>query len=170
MNNSIDKRLSEAPEVHREFLQTSVEKLKNDKRILGVAIGGSALSNNLDEYSDLDLVVVVEEDKHQEVMKERMKIARSIGPLLECFTGEHVGLPSLLICLYGPPLLHVDLHFKSVNDAGDRVEDPIIIWERGTALTDSLYQGKRRELTVDLEWIENRFWRELRRELDGHCP
>ena len=33
------------------------------------------------------------------------------------FTGEHVGESRVLICLYGPPLLHVDLKFVSLSDA-----------------------------------------------------
>jgi len=158
MKKTIDNRLSAVPSIQREFLLTSVEKLKSDKRILGVAIGGSILSNNMDEYSDLDLIVIVDQERYQEVLKERKEIAESIGPLLESFTGEHVGEPRLLICLYGPPLLHVDLKFVSVNEAKERVEDPLIIWERDSNLTEDLFQGKARTPTVDLEWIENRFW------------
>ena len=150
--------LSEVPAIHREFLLTSVEKLKSDKRILGVAIGGSILSKDMDEYSDLDLIVVVEHNDYQQVLKERKEIAKKIGLLLEAFTGEHVGEPRLLICLYGPPLLHVDLKFVSVNEAIERVEDPLIIWERDTTLTEYLFQGKPRIPTIDLDWIENRFW------------
>lgn len=158
MKKVVDNRLSGIPRIHREFLQTSVEKLKDDKRILGVAIGGSILSNNMDEYSDLDLVVVVDREKYQEVRKDRKKIAGRIGHLLESFTGEHVGEPRLLICLYGPPLLHVDLKFVAVNEAVERVEDPLIIWERDNTLTENIFQGKARTPKVDLEWIENRFW------------
>lgn len=158
MKKTIDNRLSGIPLYHREFLRTSVEKLKEDRRILGVAIGGSILTDNMDEYSDLDLVVVVDREKYPEVLEERKKIARRIGPLLESFTGEHVGEPRLLICFYGPPLLHVDLKFVAVNEARERVEDPIIVWERDNALTENIYQGKARTPKVDPEWIENRFW------------
>ena len=158
MKKTIGNRLSEVPSLHREFLLTSAEKLKIDKRILGVAIGGSILSRNMDKYSDLDLVVVVDQEKYQEVLEERKKIAKSIGPLLEAFTGEHVGEPRLLICLYGPPLLHVDLKFISVNEAKERVEDPLIVWERDAALTENLFLGKERIPTIELKWIENRFW------------
>jgi len=158
MKQYIDDKLAIIPCIHREFLQTSVEKLKDDKRILGVAIGGSILTNNMDEYSDLDLVVVVNREKYPEVLEERKKIAGRIGPLLESFTGEHVGLPQLLICLYGPPLLHVDLKFIMINEARERVEDPLIVWERDNVLTENIFQGKAKAPTVDLEWIENRFW------------
>ena len=44
-------------------------------------------------------------------MGERRTIAESCGGLLAAFTGEHVGEPRLLICLYGPPLAHVNLKF-----------------------------------------------------------
>jgi len=43
----------------------------------------------MDEFSDLDLVVVVEEDSYAEVLGSRMDIARRLGPLLSAFTGEH---------------------------------------------------------------------------------
>lgn len=105
------KQFSDIPSVHREFLLSSVAKLKSDKRILGVAAGGSLVLQSMDEFSDLDLVVIVDPSKYQEVLKDRKKIAGSVGPLLESFTGEHVGEPRLLICLYGPPLLHVDFKF-----------------------------------------------------------
>ena len=35
------KKFSEIPPLHNEFINSSVEKLKNDKRIFGVAAGGS---------------------------------------------------------------------------------------------------------------------------------
>ena len=46
--------------------------------------------------------------------------AAGLGPLLACFTGEHVGEPRLLIALYGPPPVHVDLKFVPVLGLGPR--------------------------------------------------
>lgn len=59
-------------------------------------------------------------------------------PLLQGFTGEHVGEPRLLICLYGPPLLHVDLKFLSVAELDVRIEEPEVLFERGEAVTQRL--------------------------------
>ena len=56
------KQFNQLPSPHREFILTSLEKLKKDLRILGVAAGGSLILNNMDEYSDLDLVIVVDPD------------------------------------------------------------------------------------------------------------
>jgi hypothetical protein len=55
-----------------------------------------------------------------------------MGNLLAAFTGEHVGEPRLLICLFADPLMHVDLKFISLGQLSSRVEDPVILWERGT--------------------------------------
>ncbi|MEJ2545997.1 MAG: aminoglycoside 6-adenylyltransferase, partial [Calditrichaceae bacterium] len=132
--------------------------LKEDKRILGMAAGGSLVLNNVDEFSDLDLVIVIDPSDYENVLKERKSIAKSLGPLLESFTGEHVGEPRLLICLYGPPLLHVDLKFISLDDIDDRVEDPVIIWERDSILSNSISRKKSKYPSPDIKWIDNRFW------------
>lgn len=156
MNESTPSTL---PELHRAFLHGAHEALRADPRLVGVAIGGSYLSNTMDEHSDLDLIVVTEPDSHAAVMTERERMARSLGPLLAAFTGEHVGEPRLLICLYGPPLLHVDLKFTSMSDfASRRVEDPAVLWERDGRLTSALQEGHAVYPAPDLAWIEARFW------------
>ena len=106
---------SSVPEPHRKFLQSALEVLQRDERLLGVAAGGSLLSNSMDEFSDLDLVIATEAAQHGQVLAERPRIAASLGPLLSAFTGEHVGEPRLLVCLYaGEPPLHVDLKFVAL--------------------------------------------------------
>lgn len=35
-----------------------IAKIKNDENILGLAIGGSWITNEIDEFSDVDLVLV----------------------------------------------------------------------------------------------------------------
>ena len=68
----------------------------------------------------------------------------SSGTLLAAFTGEHVGEPRLLICLYDRPLLHVDLKFVALPDVAARVEDPAVLWERDGRLTAALRGARRR--------------------------
>lgn len=145
-------------EPHAGFLRSAVDLLKQDSRVVGVAAGGSYLTRSIDEFSDLDLVIAVEAAAYETVLSERNEIAASLGPLLAAFTGEHVGEPRLLICLYGPPLLHVDLKFVSLADAADRVEDPAVLWERDGRLTEALRNGAARYPHPDLQWIEDRFW------------
>src|SRR5678816_3323580 len=130
------------PELHREFLLRSIDRLNNDRRIVGVAAGGSFITNSMDEFSDLDLIIAVEPAHYDEINLERMKIAASLGKLLAAFTGEHVGEPRVLICLYEAPLLHVDLKFVSLDDVATRVEDPSVLWERDGRLSSALAQSK----------------------------
>jgi hypothetical protein len=146
------------PALHAEFLRRALERLRQDARLVGVAAGGSYLSRTMDEYSDLDLVVAVEPHAYAAVLEERPAIAASLGPLLAAFTGEHVGEPRVLICLYGPPLLHVDLKFVRLPDVADRVEDPAVLWERDGRVTEALRAGVARFPAPDRQWIEDRFW------------
>ena len=48
-----------------------------------------------------------------------------LGRPVRRLTGEHVGEPRLLICLYDSPLLHVDLKFMSIADIEKRVDEPV---------------------------------------------
>jgi predicted nucleotidyltransferase len=146
------------PELHARFLERALDRLGQDARLVGVAAAGSYPSGTLDEFSDLDLLIAVEPEAYALVLHERQALARELGPLLAAFTGEHVGEPRVLICLYGPPLLHVDLKFVSLADAATRVEDPAVLWERDGRLSHALRNGVARFPMPDLQWIEDRFW------------
>jgi hypothetical protein len=146
------------PSAHREFLTRAVTTLAADCRLVGVAAAGSYAENTMDEFSDLDLVIAVETDRYAEILSQRHDIACKLGPLLAAFTGEHVGESRLLICLYGPPLLHVDLKFVALADAADRVDEPVVLWERDGRLSTWLAQTEARFPAPDLQWIEDRFW------------
>lgn len=149
---------SSLPEPHREFLERSIERLENDRRLVGVAAGGSFLTNSMDEFSDLDLIIAVEPAHYAEVISERINVAASLGKLLAAFTGEHVGEPRVIICLYEAPLLHVDLKFVSLDDVATRVEDPCVLWERDGRVSSALAHGKAEFPTRSPQWIEDRFW------------
>jgi hypothetical protein len=121
--------------------------------------GGSLIHGGTDEFSDLDFVVVVEEDSYPEVLASRMDIARRLGPLLSAFTGEHVGESRLLICLYGPELLHIDLKFVTLSDLDQLVERPIVLWSRDKAAVEE--RSDRADISwpnLDPDWFEARAW------------
>jgi predicted nucleotidyltransferase len=145
-------------QLHQNFISNTLEILKNDDRIEGIAIGGSYIYNSMDEYSDLDFVIVTKPEYFDQIMSERKMIAGKLGQLLASFTGEHVGEPRLLICLYGPSLLHVDLKFVSLDDVQNRVENPAILWERNNKISDKFKLKEAKFPHPDLQWIEDRFW------------
>jgi len=131
------------PEPHATFLRNALDCLKKDERLAGIAAGGSYVTRSLDQFSDLDLLIAVEPAEYESVMSERQVIARGLGSLHAAFTGEHVGEPRLLICLYSSPLLHVDLKFIRLSDTATRVEEPVVLWERDGRFSEALKTGTR---------------------------
>jgi predicted nucleotidyltransferase len=146
------------PPLIEQFLARALPRLQADDRLLGVAAGGSFAQGQMDEYSDLDLVLVARNEAIDSLMGARFEVARGLDKLLVAVTGEHVGEPRLLICLYGPPLLHVDLKFVALRDFGARVENPKILWERNGKLSDALRAAPAKWPEPDPQWIEDRFW------------
>lgn len=146
------------PERHKDFVDNASAILEQDPRIAGLALGGSWVSGQMDEYSDLDFVIIVSDNKEEEITRDRTTIASSLGDLLSCFTGEHVGESRLLICLYNDPPLHVDLVFKSVTDFSKRVENPFILWERENLLSKTIRATEYVFPSRSLQWMEDRFW------------
>jgi hypothetical protein len=149
---------STAPTAHQSFVRRAIERLAADARFVGLAAAGSWAENTMDEFSDLDLVLAIETACADEVMAQRHAIAQSLGDLLVSFTGEHVGEPRLIIGLYDHPLLHVDLKFVPLEEAGKRVDDPVVLWERDGRLSLVLGQGRGVFPAPDQPWIEDRFW------------
>lgn len=129
-----------------------------DERFVGVTLGGSAARGTADAHSDLDFVLACRDADHDALMDERHGLAASLGPLLAAFTGEHVGEPRLLIALYGPPLLHVDLKLVARRDLADRVEDGLLLRERDGAVRTAWMADAARWPQPDPQWIEDRFW------------
>jgi hypothetical protein len=140
------------------FLRSLIGRLSADPRIVAILAGGSYLTNELDRYSDLDLVLAIEPGEYAAVTLEREALAASLGPLLAAFGGEHVGEPRLLICLFAEPLLHVDLKLVELGDLSDRVEDPAVLWERDGRATAALAAGVAEYPAPDPAWLERRFW------------
>ncbi len=129
----------------RTLLNTIARATEADSRFRAVLIAGSVATGRTDRHSDLDLVLVCEPEVSPAVLTERVSLAEQYGDLLAAFTGEHVGEPRLLVCLYAVPgsqgeqhLVHVDLKFVVASDAVKRVDDVVALWSRDEALVGDL--------------------------------
>lgn len=141
----------------QSFIDSALVHIQQDPNAIGLAVGGSWISGNMDEYSDLDLVLVTTQPIAPDV--ERMRTyAAQLGTMLASFRGDHVGEPRLLIALYESPLLHVDIKFVTLDEFYQRVEDPVIVWERNGLLSAVLHQSTAVYPPFDFQWIEDRFW------------
>jgi hypothetical protein len=147
------------PALHQAFVDRLRVAVADDPRIDALLAGGSLVHGGVDDQSDIDIVVVVADDAHAGLMKAREAFAAAQGPLLSGFSGEHVGEPRLLICLYGPPLLHVDFKFVVAADLASMVERPLILWARNAdAVIASMDRANIAWPNRDAEWFETRVW------------
>jgi predicted nucleotidyltransferase len=146
------------PALARPLLDRLLAAAARDERIVGVTAGGSAVTGTMDEFSDLDLVVVCRDGDDGAVLGDVRALAAAVGPLLAAFRGDHVGEPRLLIALYGPPLLHVDFKVVALRDLAHRVEDAHVLWERDGAVQEATATTTAIWPAPDGQWIEDRFW------------
>lgn len=143
----------------KAFIERNLPIIKADHRFIGAAVGGSYLSDQMDDYSDLDLILVVDDYHHPHVMMEREDIASHFGHILAVYAGNHSGDPNQITCLYDNPLLHVDILFCTTEQFKfQRQEDPDILWERGHRLSRSLLSHPIPNNDLDPQWLEDRFW------------
>ncbi|HAE37783.1 MAG TPA: hypothetical protein DCG57_03990 [Candidatus Riflebacteria bacterium] len=79
-------RENELTQCQKAFLLSVIEQVEKDERLIGLAVGGSIARGTIDEFSDLDLVIVVKPKDYEQVMADRKGIAIRFGQLLAGFT------------------------------------------------------------------------------------
>ncbi|KAA2239338.1 nucleotidyltransferase domain-containing protein [Chitinophaga agrisoli] len=143
--------------IQQDFADKVTALLKNDDRVIGLAAAGSWITNEIDIFSDLDLVLITKE-KVAGQRQQMMDYAQSFGQLLSAFTGEHVGEPRLLICLYDNPLLHVDIKFLTLPEFHERVENPVLLLDKDQQLSGVIDSTTAVWPAPGYQWLEDRFW------------
>ena len=139
------------------FAERVKKLVQEDPSVTGLAVAGSWITDEIDEYSDLDLILITKY-KIAGNKEKMLETARRFGDLVSGFTGEHVGEPRVLICLYDNPLLHVDIKFLTPDEFKDRVENPVILFERDGQLSKIIHATTATWPQPDYQWIEDRFW------------
>ena len=147
------------PDLHKKMLDRVVATVRDDPRFEALLASGSLAAGGFDEQSDLDLILVVSAEAEVATMAARREFAAGLGELLAAFSGEHVGEPRLLICLYGLPLLHVDLKFVTADDLGSFTERPLVLWAHEDAgLRHRLDSIEIKPAGHTAQWFEDRTW------------
>jgi len=143
--------------IQREFVNKAKTILESDDNVIGLAVAGSWLTNEIDEFSDLDLILVTKQKiSHDKILM--LDYAKRLGNFLSGFTGEHVGEPRVLICLYDKPLLHVDIKFVTLDEFHSRIETPVLLIDKNGQLEKAIVNSQAKFPYPDYQWIEDRFW------------
>lgn len=143
--------------MHEKFVANVIEKVKSDPGCIGLAAGGSWINNQIDEFSDIDLILITGSSVSHDIQMMH-NYAQGFGNLLNAFSGEHVGEKRLLICIYDDPLIHVDIKFITLEELAFRVEDPVVLWDRDGSITGMINGTRSAWPELSFQWIEDRFW------------
>jgi predicted nucleotidyltransferase len=143
--------------IQQQFADKAKTILVTDDNVIGLAVGGSWLTNELDEYSDLDLILVTK-NKVSGDKNLMLDYAKRLGNFLSGFTGEHVGESRVLICLFDNPLLHVDIKFLTLEEFKSRIETPTLLFDKHGQLEKVINNSQAKFPYPDYQWIEDRFW------------
>lgn len=146
------------PQHLERFWQRAEPVLKSDTRLMGVLAAGSAISRQMDDYSDLDLVLVVKPEAYPDLIASHVRYPERIEGFLSAFVGYHVGEPRLVIALFDDPLVHVDFKFVTPDTLGERIETPLVLFENGSEISQRLSGGQAAWPNRDPQWFEDRFW------------
>jgi len=79
------------PALHRRLLDETLPKISKDDRIVGVARSGFLASGQPDDYSDIEVILVIEDAMFDDVIAERLALIKSWTPLVAGFTGDQAG-------------------------------------------------------------------------------
>lgn len=144
---------------HIDFTDNFKNKFIDDYRFVGLAIGGSWIGGNIDEFSDLDFYLITNPNNKNLSFEDKKLLIEPLGELLNCYENTHDD--RVMVCLYkkNSQLLHVDIKWTDENGFKDRVENPEILFERETILSNIMQQYPSAGYPKpDLQLHENRFW------------
>lgn len=100
-------------EIHRSFLAATVERLQADDRVVAVVLTGSGGRGDADEWSDLDINVIAEDERSESLLSHAAS-AEDYGDLavwVDCsFNAPPKGAMTFARYLVGDDLVLVDWH------------------------------------------------------------
>jgi predicted nucleotidyltransferase len=151
---------------HESILNRAVALLSEDPRVLGIYLAGSFVMGSPDEWSDIDLYIIVANGEVDGVIQDHHDVLGKVGSLLTLFPATHLGDPHQIIAFYQASYpIHVDYQYRAVGDLVPRRKDAkvkilldregkIRKWREASATTE-----ETDDLAVDqLQYLEDRFW------------
>jgi predicted nucleotidyltransferase len=77
-----EDRDSKLPEVREELLEKIIASLKQKSDVVGIFLGGSLSKSNFDLFSDIDLRIVVSDEKFSEYVRSKQDLPKQWGRVL----------------------------------------------------------------------------------------
>lgn len=77
-----EERDSKLPETREELLERIITSLRQKPEVIGIFLGGSLAKDNYDLFSDIDLRIVVSDDKFSEYVRSKQDLPKQWGRVL----------------------------------------------------------------------------------------
>ena len=103
------------PAAHSALLQRVVDHFRDDRKVVGLVLGGSLAHGVPDSYSDVDLYIVARDESFDAVFEERVAVAQALGPPLLSFTVDPMpgGSRDYIVTYPGPIKFDLMYHRES---------------------------------------------------------
>jgi hypothetical protein len=149
---------------HREVLQSAVDYFSGDDRVIGLLLGGSIVQGTMDEYSDIDLDVIVREEDFDAVFSECERTSEAIGHPLARFIADHLrfGADMYIVLYEGPVKLDLDYRRKSDLEPSWRWKDRRVLKDTDGFLAEIVSKSRTLEPpslpTERILNLDEKFW------------
>jgi Nucleotidyltransferase domain len=151
---------------HEGILNRAVALLSEDSGVVGIYLAGSFALGIPDEWSDIDLYIIVANGEVDRTRQRHFDLFGKVGQLLTLFPATHLGDPNQIVAFYhASSPIHVDYQYRAVGDLVPRRPDrdvKILVdrdgqlrkWRKACLATE-----ETGGLGVErLQYLEDRFW------------
>jgi predicted nucleotidyltransferase len=133
-------------DVLSNMLSRCVRLLEADGRVEGAYVVGSMADATFDDYSDIDLYVVVKDEHYAQVYEERFRFAEQIGDVLSTFEVQWPNC-QMLGAIYRN-YVEIDLCYTKLGEAEVFSDRYKIVLDRSGKLQKTLL---KKEYPIDVE-------------------
>lgn len=151
---------------HYSVLEKAVSLLITDPRILGIYLSGSFANGQPDQYSDLDINLLVSSADRESVVKDHEKLRSEVAKIATWFPAVHLNNPNQIIVFYEKRYpIHVDYEYKTPEELKPiaKGKDAFILLDKDGALDKwkAVCSETKENMSPTLErlqYFEDRFW------------
>ena len=148
--------------VLNKFLKKYIDYVTIDNKIVGTILSGPAIEKRLEADTVLELIVIIEDNSYYKIIYERNKFASRFGNIISYYDDYNdtndTNDTNEFVCIYEKDLLQVTFKFVNASIILNKLFVGEIIYDKNNNLSDKLNITKKKNISLSIQWYENRFW------------
>ncbi|WHX42422.1 aminoglycoside 6-adenylyltransferase [Mesobacillus sp. AQ2] len=139
-----------------EVLLKAVADFTGDEKVRAIYLGGSLAKGNYDNYSDIDLHIIVEDISLEDFIRNKRQRSLNWGNVL-FFEDSHPDSP--VVVAHFDSFVKADTWYKTKGQVKPSIwlKGLEVLYDPGDILTDIFEESSRIEIVLDSEAVE--FWK-----------